>query len=153
MVLLGCLVYLRWMRKNKQVLTWTSDLLIILHITIVLLVFDLLTSETRDYFGQLIMQKPADADMLANMQQLLLSGVWLFYSIILMGAGIWRRNFEIRVSAIVLSGITILKIFIYDLSFLNALNRIISFFALGLILLLLSYLYTRFKQIIFERIT
>lgn len=41
-------------------------------------------------------------------------------------------------------GISILKIFIYDLSFLDTLYRIFSFIGLGLMLLMVSYLYHRF---------
>ena len=47
-----------------------------------------------------------------------------------------------------LFGFTILKIFIYDLSFLDTLYRIFSFVALGLILLTVSYLYQRYRAII-----
>jgi uncharacterized membrane protein len=50
--------------------------------------------------------------------------------------------------AIGLFGIAILKIFLYDLSFLERLYRIFSFVGLGVILLLVSYLYQRYKEII-----
>ena len=84
------------------------------------------------------------------MQQLALSGVWLFYSGLLMVVGLWRRVQGLRIIAIALFGITILKIFIYDLSFLERLYRIFSFIGLGVILLLVSYLYQRYKAVIFE---
>jgi uncharacterized membrane protein len=38
------------------------------------------------------------------------------------------------------------KVFIFDLSFLQQPYRIVSFFGLGLILLLVSLLYTRFEE-------
>jgi uncharacterized membrane protein len=79
-----------------------------------------------------------------------LSSVWLLYSVSLMVAGLWRRAQGLRIMAIVLFGITILKIFIYDLSFLETLYRIFSFVGLGVILLGVSYLYQRYKAIIFE---
>jgi uncharacterized membrane protein len=50
--------------------------------------------------------------------------------------------------AIALFGVAILKIFIYDLSFLETLYRIFSFIGLGLILLVVSYLYQRYKDVI-----
>jgi uncharacterized membrane protein len=49
----------------------------------------------------------------------------------------------------VLFGITILKIFVYDLSFLETTYRIGSFIGLGLILLAVSYVYQRYKALIF----
>jgi uncharacterized membrane protein len=64
--------------------------------------------------------------------------------------GIWKRVRLLRVVAFVLFGITILKIFIYDLSFLETLYRIFSFIGLGVILLAVSYLYQRYKGIILE---
>ena len=51
--------------------------------------------------------------------------------------------------SIVLFGLAILKIFIYDLSFLDTLYRIFSFLGLGLILLAVSYLYQRYRVVIF----
>jgi uncharacterized membrane protein len=65
-----------------------------------------------------------------------------------MVVGIWRRRAGLRLVAMVLFGVTILKIFFYDLSFLQTLYRIFSFIGLGLILLAMSYLYQRYKGII-----
>jgi uncharacterized membrane protein len=53
-----------------------------------------------------------------------------------------------RFAAIGIFGITILKIFVYDLSFLETLYRIFSFIALGVILLAVSYAYQKYKNII-----
>jgi uncharacterized membrane protein len=94
-----------------------------------------------------------DIIRLRNLQQLVLSGVWLLYSVVLMIAGIWRRMQGLRIIAIILFGVTILKIFIYDLSFLQTLYRIYSFIGLGVILLTVSYLYQRYKAVIFEGTT
>jgi uncharacterized membrane protein len=65
-----------------------------------------------------------------------------------MAFGIWRRSRILRHMAIILFGVTILKIFTYDLSFLDTLYRIFSFVALGLILLAVSYLYQRYRDVI-----
>ena len=128
-----------------------------------LMIFVLCTAETRDYFGRIIYQlNQANASNLAdgnvdqalrkygNLQQMALSLVWLVYSILLIGYGFWRRILSLRIIAIVIFGIAILKIFIYDLSFLETLYRIFSFIGLGLILLSVSFLYQRFKSAIFE---
>jgi len=78
-----------------------------------------------------------------------LSGAWLLYAIALLILGFWRRIQRLRIAAILLSGVTILKIFIYDLSFLDTLYRIFSFIGLGLILMITSYLYHRYRTVIF----
>jgi uncharacterized membrane protein len=159
LVIAGAIVHARWLNANRQSYSWLSDAIGILQVVIVLLFLDLLTSETRDLFKRAIFfaqerggntEGAAEINRLQNLQQLTLSGVWLFYSVLLMVAGIWRRAQGLRIMAIVLFGFTILKIFIYDLAFLERLYRIFSFIGLGVILLLVSYLYQRYKAVIFD---
>lgn len=115
-----------------------------------LILFELFTVETRDLFQQAAGKLASDdreaLRSLLNMQQLALSGVWLLYSITLMGVGIWRRAKGIRILAMGLFGVTIAKIFIFDLSFLDTLYRIFSFIGSGLVLLAVSYVYQRYKD-------
>jgi uncharacterized membrane protein len=124
---------------------------------IALLFLVLITGETWDYFARGIYRLTLAAGptntgeemaRLQNLRQLLLSAGWLVYSIILMGLGIWKRARTVRIEAIVLFGVSILKIFIYDLSFLDTLYRTFSFVGLGVILLAVSYLYQRYRGII-----
>ena len=124
---------------------------------IVLLILVLVTGETWDYFARGIYRLALAAgsvniteemSRLRNLRQLLLSTGWLVYSIILMALGIWKRNRMVRIESIILFGVSILKIFIYDLSFLDTLYRIFSFIGLGVILLAVSYLYQRYRGII-----
>jgi uncharacterized membrane protein len=137
---------------------WHKQLITVFQIVPVILLFTLLTGETKDFFDKSIyLAKRAGSvngqsviGHLGNLKQLSLSGIWLIYSILLMGAGMWRRLQGLRILAIVLFGFTILKIFIYDLSFLESLYRIVSFIGLGVILLGVSYLYQRYKAVIFE---
>jgi len=122
-------------------------------ISIALLLFILLTSDTRDIFGKKIdsFSEKDSTQLLTStvyLMQLCLSGIWLLYSITLMIAGIYKRNFGIRIISIVLFGITILKIFFYDLSNLDTLHRIFSFIGLGFTLLSVSYLYHKYKHLI-----
>jgi len=60
-----------------------------------------------------------------------------------MVAGFWKRWSLLRWQAIVLIGITIVKVFTYDVSALDREYRIASFIALGVILLAISFLYQR----------
>ncbi|MBK7142686.1 MAG: DUF2339 domain-containing protein [bacterium] len=116
----------------------------------------LFTAETWNGFDRLreiAYRSSTDLDKLSrlvDLQQLTLSGVWLVFSIVLMVLGLWKRTRLLRIVAIALFGITILKIFIYDLSFLETLYRIFSFIGLGVILLAVSYLYQRYKGIILD---
>ncbi len=159
LVIVGSFVHERWLRKSGQAHDWIPDLLSSLQVAIVLLILSLVTGETRDFFERaiyLLKQHASSSDIsselnnLTNLQQLSLSGVWLLYSMLLMITGIWRRLQGLRIISIVLFGITILKIFSYDLSFLQTLYRIFSFIGLGLILLAVSYLYQRYKAVVFD---
>ena len=76
-------------------------------------------------------------------QQLALSVLWLFYSLALMVPGAMRKSAALRWQALALLGVTVVKVFIFDLSFLTRFYRIVSFFVLGLVLLLVSFSYQR----------
>ncbi len=159
LIIIGAFAHFQWLRKYRQTYSWARKALGVLQIILVLLILDLVTGEIWDYFGKPIslLSKPllssgflSELSRLTNLRQLSISGSWLIYSIILMGIGIWQRIPRLRIISIVLFGATILKIFIYDLSFLETLYRIFSFVGLGLILLATSYLYQRYKAVIFE---
>ena len=122
-----------------------------------MLILVLLAGETRDYFEKSMgamrltgatQARSLELSRIENLEQLSLSGVWLLYSAVLMTAGIWRKLKGLRLISIVIFGITILKIFIYDHSSLETLYRIFSFIGLGVILLAVSYAYQRYKDII-----
>lgn len=78
-------------------------------------------------------------------QQLALSIYWAVYALATIVVGIHRRIRPVRLFAMGLLYLSILKVFLYDLSGLEPLYRIISFFTLGVILLVTSLLYTRFE--------
>ncbi|MBI3951255.1 MAG: DUF2339 domain-containing protein [Acidobacteria bacterium] len=157
-IVVGLLIHALWLKESLKAYDWIGNLLSAIRLAVVLLVFELVSVETRDYFERAIAltnQIAASTDVsekltrLRNLKQLALSGVWLVYCTGLMVVGIWRRTVGLRAVAIVLFGITIVKIFFYDLSFLETLYRIFSFIGLGLILLAVSYLYRRYKAVIF----
>jgi uncharacterized membrane protein len=144
-------------RTQVQAKPWRASLLSALNISASLLIAFFLTGEAVDFFGQQIRELRAswmedikdDLNHLKNMQQLAISLVWLAYSIGLMVYGFLKKQRIQRIIAFVVFGIAILKIFIYDLSYMDTLYRIFSFIGLGIILLIVSYIYTRYKDLIF----
>ena len=76
-------------------------------------------------------------------KQLSLSVIWAVYASGLLVAGYMRRLRLLRVMGLALLSITVLKVFIWDLSSLDRVYRIISFIMLGAILLVVSYFYQR----------
>lgn len=77
-----------------------------------------------------------------------LSILWGVYSLILISLGIWKNNKNLRIGAIVLFSITLVKLFFYDISHLDTLSKTIVFVCLGILLLIISFLYNKFKHII-----
>jgi uncharacterized membrane protein len=76
-------------------------------------------------------------------QQLALSILWLVYASVLMAAGAKWKSALLRWQALLLLGVVIVKVFFFDLSFLTRFYRILSFFLLGLVLLVISFAYQR----------
>jgi uncharacterized membrane protein len=76
-------------------------------------------------------------------QQLALSVLWLVYSLALMIPGAMRESAMLRWQALALLGVVVVKVFVFDLSFLTRFYRIVSFFVLGLVLLLVSFFYQK----------
>lgn len=71
------------------------------------------------------------------------SAVWLVYGAILMAVGFRKRSAFVRWQALILIAFTTGKVFLYDLSQLGGSYRIVSFIALGAVLLGISFIYQR----------
>lgn len=71
---------------------------------------------------------------------------WGLQGTTLLLAGFAARERALRLAGLVMLFICILKLFLYDLRELEALARILSFVVLGLVLLGVSWTYTRYKE-------
>lgn len=77
---------------------------------------------------------------------LALTAVWAIYAVALLVVGINRRWRPVRLWALALLAIPILKVFLWDVFTLRQLYRIIAFVGLGVLLLASAYLYQRFSK-------
>jgi uncharacterized membrane protein len=75
-----------------------------------------------------------------------LTMAWAAEALALLGAGFPLRDRVQRLSGLALFMICVLKLFLYDLRELETVNRILSFIVLGLILVGVSWMYTRFRD-------
>ncbi len=82
----------------------------------------------------------------ASAQQLSLSLFWALYGLGGVCVGIWKQIRPVRLFAVGLLLFSLVKVALYDLSSLDTPYRIVSFFALGVVLLIVSLLYTRFEE-------
>jgi uncharacterized membrane protein len=74
------------------------------------------------------------------------SGVWLAYGAALLVLGIWRDSLALRNASMVVLLLSICKVFLFDMSEIGGLYRVASFLFLGLSLMLLALIYTRFVK-------
>jgi uncharacterized membrane protein len=90
-----------------------------------------------------------DTDAAARLaQSASVSVAWALYGTALIVVGIVRRYAPIRYLAIALLAMTIVKAFLFDLSMLGGIYRIIGFVGLGVFLLLGAWLYQRYRDVI-----
>jgi uncharacterized membrane protein len=82
----------------------------------------------------------------AKLRMASLSVLWALYAFTAMAWGLWRDRASLRVGAIVLFSITVLKVLVVDLAGLDALYRILSVVILGTTLLVASFLYARSRR-------
>lgn len=77
-----------------------------------------------------------------------LSILWGIYSFLIIALGIWKKKIHLRIGAITLFGVTLVKLFFYDISHLETIAKTIVFVSLGILLLIISFLYNKYKHII-----
>ena len=111
-----------------------------------------LTLEASDYFGRQAaswyQRHPAGGyggplQQIEFARNFSYSAIWLAYGAGLMMFGFGRRSAFVRWQALVLIAVTIGKVFIFDASALQQGYRILSFIALGAVLMAISYIYHR----------
>ena len=77
---------------------------------------------------------------------LALSAIWTILASIFIGVGMLRAFPPLRFLAMALFGLTVLKVFLVDLSSLGGIYRILGFIGVGLVLLAVSFLYQRGRR-------
>jgi len=91
-------------------------------------------------------------DILGSSQsyKLGLSILWGVYSLLIVAFGIWKKKKYLRIGAIALFSITLIKLFFYDVTHLATVPKTILFISLGILLLIISFLYNKFTHKISE---
>jgi uncharacterized membrane protein len=85
---------------------------------------------------------------LRSAQHLSLTAVWAFYAVIGLVLGIVKSWRYVRLGALVLLLIAIIKVFVFDVFKLELGYRIGAFVGLGILLLVSAYLYQRYRKVI-----
>ena len=79
-----------------------------------------------------------------------LSILWGIYSLFLISIGLAKNKKHLRIGAMVLFGITLIKLFFYDIYSLSTISKTIVFVSLGVLLLVISFLYNKYKHLIID---
>jgi len=117
-----------------------------------LLALTALTLEASDYFSRQqartydVAGYSSDYEKFWLMREFSYSAIWLIYGAGLMAVGFWKKSAFVRWQGLALIALTICKVFIYDSRNLNTGYRILSFIALGAVLLAISFVYFRISS-------
>lgn len=130
---------LAWLHRPLMVGSWRAATPFVIAANVLTLA--LMTSEITAYWRVRELIEPAAAGRLAR--ELMLSVTWALYATALIVIGLSRDYAPIRYLAMGLFGLTILKVFFFDLEELDQIYRVLSIVALGVLLLVSSYLYNR----------
>ncbi len=84
-----------------------------------------------------------------NPYKLGLSIIWGIFALSLIVLGIRKKQKHLRLAGIVLFLVTLLKLFLYDLAGSGTITKTISFISLGVLLLVVSFLYNKYKEVLF----
>ena len=112
----------------------------------------LLSFEIWNYFDARVLNGMENSAA-QNAQNLSLTALWLVYAVILLVVGIARRSRAVRLGGLILIGVSIVKVFVYDVFTLQTVYRIVAFVGLGVLLLVGGFLYQRYNTRIKEFLT
>lgn len=84
----------------------------------------------------------------AQSDKLAISILWGIAALVGISVGIRQKKKHFRIGAIGLFAIVLMKLFFYDISHLDTLSKTVVFVVLGILLLIISFLYNRFKHLI-----
>ncbi|MCH5583621.1 DUF2339 domain-containing protein [Shimazuella sp. AN120528] len=143
--------FYRYMKKNEDIknslyLRYIRQTLFFIGVLAVFLCVTLEISDTFEANMLRYIHESEEVIRLKNLQQLSISIAWLLLSCFFLWVGIWQKKQSVRIMSICVFGLSILKIFFFDLSFLTTLYRIFSFMGLGIILLSVSFIYQKYKH-------
>ena len=145
-------ILLRRLRQEKEKLA-DEEREIILPVLFVgnsIMLLWALSLEVLDYYNQKILIDQLPGGYYDNLKNVSLSISWLLYAVISLGLGITWKQQTLRLCALVLFGLVVVKVFLYDTVSLNNLYRFVSYITLGIILLFTGYLYNRYKERIIQ---
>ncbi len=136
--------------KNREVLTDDEQKTVVPFLGVLgnIILLWLLSVEVLDFFNKKMLGLHTNEEIqtLESVKRVALSSAWLLYSFVLLSIGIAKKLAVGRILALILIGITIFKVFLYDTAVLDNFYRFISYISLGTLLLIIGFLYNRYRE-------
>ena len=79
--------------------------------------------------------------------------VWGLFSFIFLIIGIKKQWKDLRIISLALLGLTILKLFIYDIRNVSETGKIVAFILLGVLILVISFVYQKVKKLVVDDVS
>jgi uncharacterized membrane protein len=137
-----CLLWGGRLLAPPRHLVWNRNMPPLLYSLGAILAFMLVNIEIADYFAE----GPTLTFQFSGSfaRDMSYSIAWALFALTLLIVGIWKQVAAARYAALGLLVVTLLKLFVHDLSQLGQLYRIIAFMVVAVSLILASFLYQRF---------
>lgn len=117
-----------------------------------LLIF--ITSQEVLLHGLKLLTDPIDSQNIALAKQKIIKTsfpvLWGILAFIFLILGIKKQIKSIRIIALALLGITIIKLFVYDINNISETGKIIAFILLGVLILIISFVYQKIKFLVID---
>lgn len=82
--------------------------------------------------------------------KIVLPVLWAIISFAFLSTGIKKQVRQLRIMALALLGLMLIKLFVYDINDVSEAGKIIAFIILGVVLLVMSFMYQKIKAMIME---
>jgi uncharacterized membrane protein len=76
--------------------------------------------------------------------------LWLLTAVVIFVLGVRQKSNPLRMTGITLMGITLLKLVVLDSLTFSLIQKVIAYLILGVLLLLVSYFYQKYKNQLFQ---
>lgn len=143
---IGCVFAAAWLYQRLEAENnYASKLKLIAALVGIVALWFLMTVEVHTFFATRATEQTAaeDIDRERWLGQMAVSVLWAVYAAVLATVGFIRKSASPRWAALILFGIAIIKAMIVDIAYLEQLYRIIVFFVLGVLLLVVAWAYHR----------
>lgn len=84
-----------------------------------------------------------------NWDGVIVTLLWLLTAVSIFSIGVYRKSVPVRMTSILLMGLTLLKLVLLDSISFSAVQKIIAYVVLGVLLLVVSFFYQKFRKQLF----